>query len=123
MTGCQLQNDESRPIITTNTTEDLGGSIGSPSANLWWAEGDKIATVGMGGGFADTSYPRSESQKLSDLLVTNEYQTTLGDYAIVDDYLTYESKAASAWPSVPVRRLNHTYDFDLDLNSASSNPS
>jgi hypothetical protein len=79
--------------------------------------------IGMGGGFGDTPYPRSESPKLSDLLVANDYQTALVDYSIIDDYVTYESKTASAWPSVPVGRLSHTYNFDLDLNPASSNPS
>ncbi|KAH8784628.1 hypothetical protein BGZ57DRAFT_187731 [Hyaloscypha finlandica] len=75
----------------------------------------------MGEGFTNTSYPRSNAPNPhSNVSIANNYQKSLKDYGILDDYLTYKSPAASASSSVSFGggELNN-YHFSLGLDSTS----
>jgi hypothetical protein len=115
MAGLQLEGWESGLVINAR------GDVDSQSEpNVGWLEGS-----GMGGRFTNTSYPRSNAPNPhSNVPTGNDYQKSLNDYGILDDYLTYKSPAASALTSVSLGggELNN-YHFSLDPKPTPSPPS
>jgi len=113
--GLQLEGWESGLVINAR-----GGVDFQSEPNVGWLEGS-----GMGGGFTNTSCPRSNAPNPhSNVSIANDYQKSMKDYGILDDYLTHKSPAASALSSVSVGsgELNN-YRFPLDLKSTPSPPS
>jgi hypothetical protein len=111
----QLEGWESG--LVTNARGDVDSQS---EPNVGWLEGS-----GMGGGFTNTSYPRSNAPNPhSNVSIANNYQKPLKDYGILDDYLTYKSPAASASSSVSFGggELNN-YHFSLGLKSTPLPPS
>jgi len=113
--GLQFEGWESGLVINAR------GDVDSQSApNVGWLEGS-----GMGGGFPNTSYPRSNAPTPhSNVSIANDYQKSPKDSGILDDYLISQSPAASALSSVSVGggELNNSH-FSLDLKSTPSPPS
>jgi hypothetical protein len=111
--GLQLEGWESGFVINAR------GDVDSQSAPNVGLEGS-----GMGGGFPSTSYPRSNAPNPhSNVSIANDYQKSLKDYGILDDYLTYKSPAASALSSVSVGGGELNNYHSLDLKSTPSPPS
>jgi hypothetical protein len=112
--GLQLEGWEPGLVINAR------GDVDSQSApNVVWLEGS-----GMGGELPNTSHPRSNAPNPhSNVSIANDYQKSLKDYGILDDYLTFTSPAASAVSSVSVGggELNN-YHSSLDLKSTPSPP-
>jgi hypothetical protein len=93
--------------------------------NLGWLEDFEMMIVGMGGGFADASSPRSKSPNLvSDFSVINDDQQTSHDYGRLDEYpyLRNDGTSNSAFLSSTMSGFNDTSDFDFDLNPLPSIP-
>ena len=80
--------------------------------DLGWSEGFEATMVGVGGGFADTTFSPFETlNPLSDFTIAKE-SPSLVECEIVDDSLTYQSTASlSSW-SIPTGGLDFNYDFD-----------
>jgi len=111
----QLGGWESGLVINVRSDVDS-----QSESNVGWLEGS-----GMGGGFTNTSYPRSDAPNPhSNVPTGNGYQKSLKDYSILDDYPIYKSPANSAWSSVSLGggELNN-YHSSLDLKSTPSPPS
>jgi hypothetical protein len=75
--GLQLEDWESGLV------NNARGDVDSQSEpNVGWLEGS-----GIGGGFTNTSYPRSNAPNPHlNVSIANNYQKSLKDYDILDDY-------------------------------------
>jgi len=121
MTGLQLESREPGFAITTIDPENFNISAddvdSQPAYNLGRLEGFEMAIVGMGGGFTDTSSPRSKSPNiLSDFTLSNDSQQAHHDFGMLDEFLAYESTCLN------ISEPNSTSDFDCDMNALPSLP-
>lgn len=127
MAGLQFEGREPRFETAANKSKILEVSVGDVDSqsvhNTEWLEGFEMAVMGMGGGFADSSLPRSKSpNSLSDFAIINDDQHSSYDYGIVDENLGYGSASTSAFPSIAMGEFNNSSDFDFALNPPLSIP-
>ena len=113
MIGLQRLGQE--PELVSYVRDDFESLL---APDLGCLEGWEATMVGMGGGFADMTFPAFDTPSLlSNFTNTKESRTPLVGCEMVDDFLTHESMASlSSW-SIPTNGLDFDHDHDYDFDS------